>query len=392
MEFTISNRAKNFSFALIGVGLVGTIAGFFMDHSEHHQQFWANLLVNGFFFFAIAIAALFMLALQYATESAWGVVTKRVYEAVMSYIPVGSIFLLIVLIAGSLHLNHLYHWMDPEVAKHDELIANKGAFLNLPFFWVRTLVYIATFILFARSFRKRSLLEDQVGGTDIHFKNYRQGALFLVFFAVFSSTLSWDWLMSIDTHWFSTLYGWYVFSGMWVSAIIVIILTVFYLQSQGHLKVVNESHIHDLGKWLFAISFLWSYLWFFQFMLIWYSNIPEEVTYFMFRIEHYKVPFFLMFAINFVLPMLFLMSRESKRQRTLLTIIALVLFIGHWFDTYLLVMPGTMFAEQHYGILEVGMFLAFLGLFMFVVLRALTKAPLMPVHHPYLEESIHHHI
>lgn len=393
MEFTISKRAKNFSYALIGIGLAGTLIGFFMDHSGNSQQkLWSNLLVNGFFFFGVSLIGLFMVALQYATESGWAVVTKRVYEAVMAYIPIGAVVLLIVFAASSLHMNHLYHWMDPEAVAHDEIIANKTAYLNIPFFWVRTLVYLATFILFARAFRKRSLLEDQVGGTDIHFKNYRQGALFLVFFAVFSSTMSWDWLMSIDTHWFSTLYGWYVFSGMWISGIIMVLMLVFYLQGQGHLKAVNESHIHDLGKWVFAISFLWSYLWFFQFMLIWYSNIPEEVTYFQFRIEHYKTEFFLMFAINFILPMLLLMSRESKRHRKLLTIIAMIIFFGHWYDMYLLVMPGTMFDHQHYGLLELGMFLAFLGVFIMVVLRALTKAPLMPVNHPYLEESIHHHI
>lgn len=397
MEFTISSRAKNLTYALIGIGLIGTIIGVFTDHSEFHQRTWSNLLINGFFFLAISLGALFLLALQYATESAYGVVMKRVLEGVMSYIPIGSIVMVLILLMGSLHVHHLFHWMDPEVMNpesdhYDELIANKSAYLNQPFFWIRTLLYCITFIIFARAFRKRSLLEDQVGGTEIHFTNYRRGALFLVFFAVFSSTMSWDWLMSLDPHWFSTLYGWYVFSGMWVSAIIVIIMVIFYLQSLGHLKNVNDSHIHDLGKWMFAISFLWSYLWFFQFMLIWYANIPEEVTYFKFRIDHYNTPFFLMFAINFILPMLFLMSREAKRHKKMLVIVGLTIFVGHWFDTFVLVMPGTVGEHWHYGILEIGMFLLFIGVFIQVVLNALTKAPLQPVHHPYLEESIHHHI
>jgi type IV secretory pathway VirB2 component (pilin) len=398
MEFTFSKRAKNFTFALMGIGLVGLIIGVLTDHSDHaSNRIWANVLVNGFFFFAISLGALFFLALQYATEAAWGTVLKRVFEAVMGYLPIGIVVIALIMVASSLHMNHLYHWMDGELYDktshhYDPLIANKGTYLNVPFFLIRTFVYLATFFIFMRSFRKRSLLEDQVGGTDLHFKNYRQGALFLVFFAVFSSTMAWDWLMSLDPHWFSTMYGWYVFSGMWVSAIITFIMIVLYLQGQGYLKQVNESHIHDLGKWMFAISFLWSYIWFFQFMLIWYSNIPEEITYFKFRIEHYNVPFFMMFAVNFILPMLFLMSREAKRHRKILTIIGLVIFLGHWFDVYVLVMPATVFEEWHYGLLEIGMFLVFLGSFIYVVLNNLTKSPLVPVQHPYLDESIHHHI
>lgn len=392
MEFTISKKAKNVTYGLMGIGLLGTIIGAIMDHSEHHSRIWANLLVDGFFFFAIGLGALFLLALQYATESGYGVVMKRVVEGVMSYIPIGGAVMVLILLLGTFNVHHLYQWMDADVVAHDHHIAAKGAYLNKAFFWIRTIAYMATFVIFARAFRKRSLLEDQVGGTEIHFINYRRGALFLVFFAVFSSTMSWDYLMSIDAHWYSTLFGWYVFSGMWVSAIIVIIMLIFYLQSQGHLKNVNDSHIHDMGKWMFAISFLWSYLWYFQFMLIWYADIPEEVTYFKFRIEHYKTLMFVMFAINFILPMLFLMSREAKRHKKMLVIIGLAIFIGHWFDMFVMVMPGTVGEHWHYGMLEIGMFLLFLGIFIQVVLNALTKAPLQPVHHPYLEESIHHHI
>ena len=213
-----------------------------------------------------------------------------------------------MLLVGSFHGHHLYHWMDPEVhnpeSEHfDAIIANKSAYLNLPFFWLRALIYSGVFIFFARKFRQKSLLEDQVGGTEIHTWLYKRSALFLVFFAVFSSTLAWDWIMSIDTHWFSTLFGWYVFSGMWCSAMITAVILVRYLKLKGYLEFVNDNHIHDLGKWTFALSFLWTYLWFSQFMLIWYSDIPEEVTYFVERIEHFKIPYFIMFFTNFILPM-----------------------------------------------------------------------------------------
>jgi hypothetical protein len=397
--YTLSKRGTNIIYALIGVGLVSTIIGCFTGCTEgemQHQRFWANLLVNGFFFFAIGLGALFFLALQYATEAGWGTVLKRVFEAVASYLPVGAAVIVIVLLAGQFHVHGLYHWMhegvmDPTSHHYDEIIANKSAYLNPTFFWGRTIVYLGVYMLFLMAFKKRSKLEDLEGGMKIHFINYKKGALFLVFFAVFSSTQSWDWLMSLDTHWYSTLFGWYTFAGMWVSAVIVFIMITLYLKSKDKLENVNESHLHDLAKWMFAISFLWSYLFFFQYMLIWYANIPEEITYYQFRYENYKAIYWIMFIINFSLPMVILMSRDAKRNPKILIGIGSIIFIGHWLDVFVMVMPATMFKNWQFGAMEIGMFLFFLGLFLFVVLRALSKSPLSVKHHPYLEESINHH-
>lgn len=363
------------------------------DH--HHGRFWANLLVNSFFFFGICLGALFYYALHYATESGWGAYILRIFEAIFSVIPFGSIMLIIVFLAATFGVNHIYHWMDPEVVDptsphFDKIIFGKSAYLNKPFWWIRTLLYIGTFVIFAFMFRKWSRQEDEQGGTALHFKQYRRGALFLVFFAVFSSTLAWDWIMSIDTHWFSTLFGWYVFSGVWISAMIVVLMTMLYMKSRNHMPHINQSHIHDVAKWVFAISFLWSYLWFSQFMLIWYSDIPEEVTYYVQRINDYKVIFFTMFAINFILPMVLLMSRDAKRTWKLLIVICSIAFVTHWVDVYMLVMPGTVMNNYSIGILEIGMFLLFLGIFLFALLRQLTKAPLVKKNHPMLDESIHH--
>ena len=282
--------------------------------------------------------------------------------------------------------------MDPETVKHDAIIQGKSAYLNLPFFWVRTIAYLATYYLFWTGFRKRSLEEDRVGGTEIHFKNYKRGALFLVFFAVFSSTSSWDWLMSIDVHWFSTLFGWYTFAGMWCSTMVVLVITILYLKKLGYLPKVNDSHIHDIGKWTFATSFLWSYLWFSQFMLIWYANIGEEVAYYMARIENFQILYFSMFVINFAFPMLILMSRDAKRNAGILTLVGLIILAGHWLDVYIMVSAGSLGANAHIGLLELGMVVLMLGLFIRVVLMNLTKAPLTPLNHPFLDESVHHEI
>jgi hypothetical protein len=397
MEFKISKNANLLTVILMIVGLVFTGIGVALElgHEHNHlgQRLGGNLLINGFFFMGIGLGALFFLALQYATETGWYASVKRVIEGVAGFLPVGIILLVVALLVITLQDGaHIYLWMDPETVAHDEIIQNKAPYLNKIFFWIRTVVYLATYYLFWRGFRNRSLLEDRVGGTDIHFTNYKKGALFLVFFAVFSSTSSWDWIMSIDVHWFSTLFGWYVFAGMWCSTMIVLVTLTLYLKKQGYLPKVNESHIHDLGKWTFATSFLWSYMWFSQFMLIWYANIGEEVAYYITRIEHFKFLYFGMFLINFVFPMLLLMSRDAKRHAGILTFVGLVVLFGHWVDVYIMVMAGSMGQNASIGFMEIGLLLLVLGLFVRVILTNLTKAPLTVQNHPFLDESFHHDI
>jgi hypothetical protein len=378
------------------IGVLAMVFGYINDVSDHHNRFWANIFVNGFFYFAISLGALFFLALQYATEASYMIVLKRIIEGTSQFIYIGAAILVVFFLAGTFHFHHIYHWMDPEVynpdsSHYDAIIAGKAAYLNQPFFWIRTILYLGVWCYFAYIFRKRSLMEDELGGTKIHFKNITLAAIFLVFFAFTSSTASWDWIMSIDTHWFSTLFGWYVFSGIWVSAMIFLVLVTIYLKGKGFLPHVNKSHIHDLGKWMFAISFLWTYLWFSQFMLIWYSNIPEEVTYYITRMEHFKWLFFGIFFTNFLFPMVILMARDAKRSIGYLIVVGIIIFIGHWFDVYLMIIPGSL-GHLHIGFMEIGMFLGFLGLFLYTVFNAFTKAPLTVKNHPYLEESKHLHI
>lgn len=394
MEFSISNRAKKI---ILGVGLLGlllTIIGLvYHDKAHLFQRVMANLLLDGFFFFALGLGALFFLALSYATESGWYVYIKRMLEAQAGYIPIGSAILFVIFIVFALTNGaHVYLWMDPEVVADDAMISNKAAYLNKPFFLIRAAIYLGVFILFYMGFRKRSLLEDAQGGTAIHFKNFKKAATFLVFFAVFSSTFSWDWLMSIDVHWFSTLFGWYVFAGVWCSSMVVLMMLLLYLRGKGLVPKLNDSHIHDVGKWIFATSFLWSYLFFSQYMLYWYANIPEEVIYYYDRINDYKFLYFGMFIINFALPMVLLMSREAKRHAGILTFVGAIILVGHWIDVFVMIAPAGIGAHASITALEIGMFLLFAALFVFVVLTSLSKAPLIPQKHPMLDESIHHEI
>ena len=390
---------KNISIAtmiMIAIGLLSAIIAFISDsHSA-----WTSLLFNNYFFLGISLFAVFFVALQYVAEAGWSTVIKRVPEAIMTFLPVTCIIMLIIVIAAALHFNHIYHWMevgitDPQAENYDKIIAGKKEYLNIPFFIVRSFIYVIIWVYCAKKIRQNSIDSDNEGGIGekSYWKGLKVSGWFIVLFAVTSSTAAWDWIMSIDTHWFSTLFGWYIFSEWATIGFATILLFALILNKQGYLKHLNSSHIHDLGKFVFAFSIVWTYMWFSQFMLIWYANIPEEVTYFMERIEldNYRFLFWFSLAINFIVPTLLLMSRDAKRNRGRLIFVCIVILIGHWINSYLLFAPGTLHDHGHLGWLEVGMGIGFLGLFINIVLRSLSKRDIEIKHHPFIDESKHLH-
>ncbi|MDA0792642.1 MAG: quinol:cytochrome C oxidoreductase [Bacteroidetes bacterium] len=367
-----------------------------MSHDEHvfHQlsnKPWAALYVAAFFFFMIALGTLAFYAIQRAAQAGWSPVLYRVMEGITAYLLPGGLIVIAILILSSMHFNHLFIWMDPEVIAHDKLIAGKTGFLNTPFFLIRAFIFLTGWTLYRYFSRKFSLAQDDSKDISNHKKNFRISAGFLVFYIVTESMMSWDWIMSIDPHWFSTLFGWYVFASMFVSGITTIALITIYLKSKGYLEFVNDSHIHDLGKFMFAISIFWTYLWFSQFMLIWYSNIPEEVTYFITRIEDYNLPFFGMVAMNFIFPLLILMNSDYKRVNYFIIMAGIVILLGHYMDVFNMIMPSAVGDQWFIGAAEIGGFLFFLGLFIFIVFTEITKAPLLAKGDPYMGESERFH-
>ena len=366
------------------------------SHDEHlfHQlsnKPWAALYVAAFFFFMISLGVLAFYGIQRAAQAGWSPVLYRVMEGITGYLLPGGIIVIVILALSGMHFNHLFIWMDPEVVAHDKLIAGKTGFLNLPFFLSRAVFFLTGWSLYRYFSRKFSLAQDEANDISNHKKNFRISAAFLVFYIVTESIMSWDWIMSIDPHWFSTLFGWYVFSSMFVSGITAIALVTIYLKSKGYLEFVNDSHIHDLGKFMFGISVFWTYLWFSQFMLIWYSNIPEEVTYFMTRIEDYNLPFFGMVVMNFIFPLLILMNSDYKRINYFIVMAGIVIILGHYMDVFNMIMPSAVGDQWFIGAAEIGGFLFFLGLFIFVVFKELTKAPLLAKGDPYMGESERFH-
>ncbi len=434
--YTFSSKLKTFSYALMIIGLLGVAYGFLSTpssvedvkvmmqdshdshgeeattrevaanphstdqsddaHAEHvlhllQNKPWSALYVALFFFFMISLGTLAFYAIQHASKAGWPVVLFRVMEGITAYLPVGAILLVVFFVLSSLHLNHLFIWMDPEVVAHDELIQNKAGYLNVPFFLIRAAIYIIGWVVYRNYARKLTLAQDNATDLKNYYKLFKSSAAFLVFFLVTESMMSWDWIMSLDPHWYSTLFGWYVFGSMIVSAITTIALVTIYLKGNGYLEFVNNSHLHDLAKYMFGFSIFWTYLWFSQFMLIWYANIPEEVTYFVTRFNDYRVPFLGMVVLNFVFPILILMNSDYKRVPWFIVSTGIIILIGHYIDIFVMIMPATVGDQWFIGISEISSVLLILGIFIYVVFNALTKAPLLAKGSPYLKESEHFH-
>ena len=363
-----------------------------VDHDKHllHQlqnKPWASIYVPALFFMLISLGTLAFYAIQRASQAGWSIVLYRVMEGITGYLLIGCISVLIILLLSGLHFNHLFIWMDPAVVEHDEIIRNKSSYLNLPSFFIRAIIYVSGWILYRNVSRRLSLKQDNSNDINIHKKLFKYSAGFLVFFLISESMMSWDWIMSIDPHWFSTLFGWYVFAGALVSGVTVIAIITIYLKSINYLKFVGDSHIHDLGKFMFGVSIFWAYLWFSQFMLIWYSNIPEEVTYFITRIEDYNFIFFGMVVLNLIFPLIVLMNSDFKKTYFIVILTGIVIIIGHYIDVFNMIMPSAVGDQWSIGFSEIGGFLFFLGLFILVVFREISKAPLLASGDPFAEES-----
>lgn len=364
-----------------------------LEHVLHQLQNkpWSALYVACIFFMLVTMGVLAFYAIQQVAQAGWSPVLFRVMQGITAYLPVGSIIFFVLLILCGMHMNHMFPWLDPAVVAEDKLIQNKAGYLNFPFWIIRAAIFLLGWNLYRYFSRKNCLAQDESNDDSFYKKNFNISAMFLVFFIVTESIMSWDWIMSLDPHWFSTLFGWYVFASFFVSGITVICLVAVYLKSKGYLEYVNTSHIHDLAKFMFGFSVFWAYLWFSQFMLIWYANIPEEVTYFVTRIEIYNLPFFGAVVMNFVFPILILINTDFKRITWVLVMAGTVILLGHYIDFFNMIMPATVGDQWFIGVSEISSVLFFLGLFIFVVFTALTKAPLLPKRNPYIEESKHFH-
>ena len=367
------------------IGIISVVYGLTFNPARA----WGNILICNFYFISLAIGATFFMALQSITQSGWSSMFKRVPEAMGTYLPYAGLLMLLFVIFGAYHV---YPWTHADPVKHDSILLHKTPYLNMTFFIVRFVLFFAAWIVLTRLLRKYSIREDREGGVTWFQKSEFISKVYIFTLALTFSLAAFDWIMSIDTHWFSTIFAFKNFVSAFYHGAATITLIVILLNRQGYFSNLNDSHLHDFSKYIFMLSIIWGYMWFAQFFLIWYANLPEETIYYVQRMgKEWKVIFLLDISINWMFPFLFLMLNKIAKNRIALFFTAIIVLIGMWLDLYLQVMPGIT-GKNNVGFAEIGTYAGFLGLFIFSVGRALSKANIIPVNHPYLEESLLHKV
>lgn len=382
-KFIVSRKLSLITYGLIAIGVITFIAGFILNP----ERTWANYLLNNFYFISLAIGASFFISLQYISQSGWSAAFKRIPEAMAAYIPFAAVFF-VLLIFG---VHHLYEWSHAEAIESDHLIAHKSPYLNVPFFLIRIIVFFAVWIYLTKLMRRISLKEDLEGGMAAFYKSEHLSRIFIFVVAITFSAFAIDVLMSLEVHWFSTIYAAKMFVSAFLHGSAVIALIVIILNRFGYFKLLNRSHLHDFTRYIFMLSIVWGYFTFAQFMLIWYGNIPEETVFYARRSEGvYGILFYVSIVLNWFLPFLFLMPRKSSRSKMVMTPVILLLIVGQYVELYYEIWPIAV-GNATFGLIEIGSYLGYLGLFIWVVTAWLAKANLVPVNHPFLEESLTHH-
>jgi hypothetical protein len=362
---------------VVAAGAAAAAAGIALDP----QRTWSAVLLNGYYMLAVALAGVVFIALQHLCGAAWSANMRRVAEAMMAALPAAALLMLALFFGrGALY------------AAHADLPSPKAWYLATPFFFGRMALFVAAWTAFAWTMRRTSLRQDRDGEAAHHRRLVKLSAVFLAVFAVSFSLASFDWLMTLTRNWSSTIFAIYAFAGLLAGGVAAITLTTVLLVERGDLSdVVNEHHLHDLGKLMFAFSTFWAYIWVSQYLLIWYGNLPEEVTHYMSRTSPAWIRLFLLnLVVNWVVPFLVLLPRATKRSPAILAGVCLLILAGRWLDLYLLIMPET-FRVPAFGVWEVLIALGYAGVFLRLTTRALAQAPLLPLGDPFLEESLHHH-
>jgi len=366
-----------------GVALMGIIVA--------PERGWSNLLLAAVYVIGLALAGMMFLAFHYVTGAGWSVVLKRIAESVAATLPLGAVLILVSL-AG---VGVLYEWSHADVVAADPLLQGKAAWLNVSFFIARAVAYLAIWLLFLRVMLRVSRAQDAAGGMASQRRNTVLAACFIVAFIVTYSLATFDWLMSLQPHWFSTMFAVYNFAGAFVSGLSLIALLAILLRRPGQplAGVVTKNHTHDLAKLILGFSTFWMYVWFCQYMLIWYGNLPEEVTFFTARHRGaWAVMSVANLLVNWAIPFVILLPRGAKRSDRVLLRVCVLLLVGRWIDLYVMIQPVFEGEGPRFGIWEIAPVVVACALFVILLRRNLASTKLVPSGDPYLQESLRHHI
>ncbi|BBA17005.1 hypothetical protein [Blattabacterium cuenoti] len=355
---------------------------------------WIALYISIFYFTSISLGTLFFLGIQNVSKSGWSVIIHPIMEEISSFIPYGGIMILIIFLLNTMDIVHIFHWMNldlynPIYLNNDKIVSSKRFFLNTPFFLVRSVLYILICSFFYSKIKKISCRLYITHSLNDYKKLYFVSIIFIIFFSVISIFMIWDWVMFLNPHWLSTLLSWYVLSSFIITGISTVTIIAIFLNKKGLFPLFRKSHLHDLSKYLFSGSLLWTYLWFSQFFLYWYGNIPEEITYFVKREEIYYSIHFWMLIPNFLIPFFCLMSSKNKSNYKIVFSISLILLIGHYIDIYNLIAPDIFSKNVNICILEIiGSILIIGAFFIYILFSNFSKRKLNSSEgNPFFQES-----
>lgn len=396
---------KNWTYILLSIGVLALLGGVFAfalsEDALLSARFWVVLLQNSMYFLMLTHCAMFFLCAVILAMGGWMVTFKRIPEVISALTPVYAAIVLLILLMVTLGGQYpVYHWLDTHHVAHDSILTWKAPFLNIYFFLIFSVVSLLLWVVLGMKMRALSRKMDTAPAQNVQqakrlvFTNTVWAGVFMaVFTLTMASVLPWLWMLSIDAHWYSSIYSWYVLASVFSAALALIVLYVLLLKRQNYLPLTNKEHLHDLGKLVFGFSAFWAYLWYAQYMLIWYADLPEETVYFKIRQQGpYAFFFYFNFVINFILPFFLLMARDTKRNAVYMMLTALLVIAGHWIDFFQMMIPGVLGAAYGFGWFEWGVFIFFIGLTMFLMQKKLRKTPLLPVGDPYLKESIVHEV
>jgi len=384
--YRLSEAGRFGNIALI-VGVIGLSLSA-LAWSQDAARFYHAWLLAFVYCLTLALGGFFFTMLHHLANAKWSVVVRRVPEALMALLP----WLFLAFIPVFLGLHDLYHWSHPDALLHDEVLQKKAAFLNPTFFGIRAVVYFAIWSFFSYTLRRLSLKQDRTGDGALTQKMRNVSAGSVILFAFTATFAAFDWLMSLNPHWYSTIFGVYIFGGLFLTGVALITFVLLLLRRTGVMQeVVTLEHYHDLGKLLFGFVIFWAYIGFSQYFLIWYGNIPEETHWFQVRwVGNWKAIGYLLVLGHFALPFVLLVFQRIKRHAPFMIGMTLWLMIMHWFDLYYLIFP-TLYPEGfRIGWIEIVPLVGLGGVLAGLFWRYYTAQPLVPLRDPFLEKSLHH--
>lgn len=365
------------------VAWVATIAGYLWEP----QRFFWSYLVGFSFCTTIALGALFFVMIQYLTGSAWSVPMRRFMETMMATLPVG--LLLFLPVAFGVH--SLYEWSHADVVAKDQLLQQKAGYLNPQWFLIRAAIYFGIWSLWATMIYRASTKQDKTKSLEQMHTASRWSAPGLLFVFLSVSLAAFDWIMSLDPHWYSTIFGIYVYAGGGWSFFAALTIILLSLRKAGILdRVITVEHYHDLGKWMFALTVFWSYIAFSQYLLIWYGNLPEETIFFKHRFEGTWAWMSVALLVgHFFIPFAVLLPRKNKRNLSVLFVMSIWILVVHYIDLYWLIMPNFDKHGVHFHWLDLATLAAVASVYGFVFWSRLKNHPLLPVGDPRFEQGLH---